>query len=370
MRVFAIALVPWLVMLGCAGQARAQFLGYTSPQTVNLPAFDAVNAPATALFPNVGQSYHELCYQDTIATAVFQLRISASFDNVNYFALSDDATSQQSGCIYGQGSYPFVEAQLLNYSGGGTLSAFYTGTSGTSGPPTGSLNQSQTVKKILAVGATATAASYLINPPCGNSSGVVYFIYNSGNNVGGSLAVQTGTDSQHLSLADTGGLFTILDNSSVQIFPVPPGPATFLKVSFSVPAGANYTAQYIFSCNSPTFGYGANVAAGTLQPAPLQNSEVVSATNTSTGVTLSATLPQSAYLFSINAHCSAGTAQLTVTNGTSNLWSSGAAEVTTTTFKMQWNPGLASTLGGELVITLGSCGGGNTGTLDVQASFN
>jgi hypothetical protein len=43
--------------------------------------------------------------------------------------------------------------------------------------------------------------------------------------------------------------------------------------------------------------------------------------------------------------------------------------VGTTTFKFQWNPGLSGASGDTITISLTTCGGANTGTLDVQGSL-
>jgi hypothetical protein len=102
----------------------------------------------------------------------------------------------------------------------------------------------------------------------------------------------------------------------------------------------------------------------------IANSEQVSAANAAVSqVTGGATqFPSRGVLFSVSARCSAGTAQLTVKDGATPIWSTAATEVTTTTFRYQWNPGLTSSVGNQLTIQLSTCGAANTGTLDVQTS--
>jgi hypothetical protein len=112
------------------------------------------------------------------------------------------------------------------------------------------------------------------------------------------------------------------------------------------------------------------LAGAQIQSTQTFNSETVSATNAAAVANFgNATFGlQRDHLYSVSARCSAGTAQLTVSDGGTQIWSTAATEVSTTTFKFQWNPGLAGSLGKVMVVTLGTCGGGNIGTLDVQGS--
>jgi hypothetical protein len=108
--------------------------------------------------------------------------------------------------------------------------------------------------------------------------------------------------------------------------------------------------------------------------APFQNlnSESTSAANSAVTKSIPAASISRVHLFSVSARCSAGTAQLQVKDGVGGtvIWSTGATEVTTTTFRFQWSPGLASSGGNGMDIVLSTCGAANTGTLDVQASQN
>jgi hypothetical protein len=106
---------------------------------------------------------------------------------------------------------------------------------------------------------------------------------------------------------------------------------------------------------------------GTIQFNPL-NGEGVSAANAPVTVTLTGSQTNRYAVYSVSARCSAGTSGITITQAGTTIWSTGAAEVTTTTFKFQWNPGLTLGPGQTLVITLATCGAANTGTLDTQVS--
>jgi hypothetical protein len=96
-----------------------------------------------------------------------------------------------------------------------------------------------------------------------------------------------------------------------------------------------------------------------------KNQQVTSASNAPVSVTLTAPAHTRAHLESWAARCSAGSAAVTITDGGTTIWSSSAALVGTTTVSAVWMPGLAGRLGQNMVITLGTCGSGNTGVLDV-----
>ena len=101
------------------------------------------------------------------------------------------------------------------------------------------------------------------------------------------------------------------------------------------------------------------------QPGNTLNQEKVSAVGATTVVTLG-TPRVRAHLASLDYRCSSGTAQVTITDGTTVIWTSPPSIVGTTVGTKAWYPPLASTLGNNMTITLGSCGSRATGTLDVQ----
>jgi TRAP-type C4-dicarboxylate transport system substrate-binding protein len=100
------------------------------------------------------------------------------------------------------------------------------------------------------------------------------------------------------------------------------------------------------------------------------NSSVTGLAATAVTKTLAATSSGArAHLYSFSAFCSAGTSTVTVTDGGVQIWTSSAGWVPTTLISASWIPGLTGGFGKTMVITLASCGGGNTGTLNVQADI-
>jgi len=97
-------------------------------------------------------------------------------------------------------------------------------------------------------------------------------------------------------------------------------------------------------------------------------SESVSAANTAVSITLTGAVNEQNTLYKISGRCSAGTAQLTVSLGATQVWSTAPGEVGTTNRTETWNPGLSSGYNQSIVVTLTACGAGNTGTLSVQGT--
>lgn len=105
------------------------------------------------------------------------------------------------------------------------------------------------------------------------------------------------------------------------------------------------------------------------QPGNTLNQEVTGAVGAATVVTLVAPGTTRAHLVSLDARCSSGPAQVTITNGAAGpiLWSSPPMIVGTLTLTRQWSPPLAGSFGTNLVVTLSPCGGQNaSGTLDIH----
>lgn len=98
-----------------------------------------------------------------------------------------------------------------------------------------------------------------------------------------------------------------------------------------------------------------------------QNQVQTSSTNAAVSVTIAAAANQRAYVYRVDARCSAGTATVTITDNAVTVWSTSTGAVSTTNLTNQWNPPLTSTGANQaMVVTLGTCGGGNTGVLVVQ----
>ena len=368
-----------LALAACAQRASAQFIGYTSPQSAQQKVFSgqttAQTTPVATVsctpvngtpcgIPNIGQTVHFLTY--TVGgggAATIQIRLEGSFDGSTWITISDDATDLTGGEVVGVGYYPAVRANLVTCAGCGgavAVTANYSGVSSSPAVPYGFYNPSQQVRKVVftnqsVAGGFVTATG--VAAPYGSTAG---FILVTGTIVNGSSVSIVG----HVGQVSLSGLLTCntVNGLSTDICFVPASPANNVDVTFTG-NGSTVSLYYIFYPPG-------QAGPASAQPPGTVNKESTSAVNTAVSQTITANTGQRAHLYSVNARCSAGTAQLTVSDGGTQAWSTAATEVGTTTFKFQWNPALANswTASNNLVVTLSTCGAGNTGTLDVQAS--
>lgn len=331
-------------------------------------------AAASGCLSNLGQTVHFVFYGGRNGANVtgVQIRLEASYNSDaatcstgTWFPISDDGTdpgTNNTNLLLGIGTFPFLRVNLVacgptgsTCNGGLRLVASYTGTSSIPGNPFGSYGPGQQIRKVVFLNQDAgvTKTSSFFATPYGSTAG---FLLLSGNafTAGSTIAV-TGSG--------TAMTFTIPAAGGALVIPVPATPATTVNLLYtSAGAGNTFTVTYFF------FPPGQIQPAGT-QPANVTNSEATAAANTAVITTLSPQPFQRAFLFNVSARCSAGTAQLTVVDGATQIYSTAAAQVVATpNFDKQWNAGLAGSPGNNLVITLGTCGVGNTGTLDVQGS--
>jgi hypothetical protein len=372
---------------------------YTSPQTSIQSVFSSQTTPTVTpnssstncvptngnpcALPQLGQNIHFLTYTTTGAISELLIRLEGSLDGVRFFPIGDDAgdisgTIGISGAVCATGEYPVVRANLVRILGGGSLTASYSGTSGTSGCPIGGYNQGLQLRKSVFVNASAgTTQSAFISAPFGSMQGYLILIPTSAPRTfpaGSTLNVSTLLGSSVVSTVNglpisAGAIFS-------QAFAVPAGAGDTLQVDF-VSGGASAVTFSLFYLFSPP-GSQLGVSASTVQPPSISlaaslvssNSEQTSAANTAVTRSVTGSFGARVHLWSVSARCSAGTAQLTVKDGVAGtiVWSTAATEVATTTFKFQWNPSLSSASGNGMDITLGTCGAANTGTLDVQLS--
>lgn len=372
--------------------AYAQFDGYVSPQTVSNEVMNAVTAavatpntnstkacvPAaagTCGIQNLGQNVHFLNYTTTGPITELDIRLEGSLNGTTWFPISDDANAvngsvQPFGSVYGVGYYPFVRANLVAITGGGTLTAYYAGTSATSGPLLGSYNPAQQIQKtVFAKQPAGSNASGTINAPFYSGLGFALVYSTAGFPASSQLQVTgisaSGAQETVVSLLGTGPF---------QIVPIPAiiGENLFVNYTAGGASAGTMTINYVFiQPGAATAISGPHVQPITAGMPSNLNSETVSGTNAAAVKTINSGGFR-VHLYSVNARCSAGTAQLQVINvdlsGNTFLWTTGAAEVGTTSYHLQWDPGLATNWGDLMIVELTACGGGNVGTLDVQAS--
>jgi hypothetical protein len=393
MRTKIAILIAALCIAGCAPRrAAAQFTGFTAPQSTSAVVMNAVTgttatptglpsggckavAPGgTCQIDDLGQTFSVLLYTTTGLVTNLDIRLEGSLDGVNFFPVSNDATSSGSGAVFANGWYPKLRANLVSFAaaGGITLTAQYVGTSTNNGPLFGNYSAAQTFEKPVIQGqAMGTGGTFTAQSQTGSSLGYLIVSSRTGAAFPAGSTFTTSALILGRATAASGPTYAVGGLGTLSIL-LPASAVSADQISvFYHSGGASvdlFDAYFVFIQPGQQTG----ISSATTQPlsnsAATLNTETTSAVATAATVTITGISGLRAHLFSVSARCSAGTSAVTATDGVTQIWSTAAAEVGTTTFKFQWNPGLASSAGNSMVITLGSCGAGNTGTLDVQAS--
>ena len=381
------AFLTVMLLLAIATSASAQGPTYTVPLTQSNTIFNAVTAATiSGCLSNQGQNLwfsNYLVSGGTPNTIQYRLEYSYNSDAATcttgtWFAMSDDATDLTQGEVIGVGSYPFIRANLVSCDGcnPATFTAFYNASSSTNAALYGFYNPSQQVRKTAFVSAAANAnQTTTVACPYGSTSGFLVF-----NSTGTLPANSTLSLTLHYGSFSTSGIGigpASLGYTGAFTIRIPTGstPCTTVDVKYTSGGASTkkVSALYFF------FPPGSTNPPGVQPDSPtFVNQEVTSAVNTAVSVTLTGATgtPQRGYVYSVSARCSAGTAQLTITDGGgggTQIYSTAATQVGTSNFDKTWPVGLSSnptpaTLPSQLTVTLGTCGGANTGTLDVQGS--
>lgn len=225
-----------------------QVVGVVTPATFNQTVLNAVSAPqASATIRQLGQSVHYLVYFTGGTVTSLSIQLEGSSDGVNWLRISETATNTVSGGVYANIYLPLIRANLTALSGTNpTVTAFYSGTSVTAGPPAGIFNTSSLNAKFLAVAAPAnTTQTFTALPPSGNSAGTLLLSFSAPVS-GATIAVLGGTDATHLATVLPA---TTLQNvaGGQQVF-VGPQPANILQITYTAPGAtaATYDLTYQF----------------------------------------------------------------------------------------------------------------------------
>jgi len=99
----------------------------------------------------------------------------------------------------------------------------------------------------------------------------------------------------------------------------------------------------------------------------LFNTSSTGAADTAVTATIAAAASTRAHVYSVSAFCSAGSATITITDNAVTKWPTPAGTVGTSLFAAAWPVAWTGATNSPVVVTLSTCGPGNTGTLSVQA---
>lgn len=255
------------MFLGLSGALRAQFIGYTSLQTVQVRLLNAVTTPTTANVPNLGQTVHSLTYSAVSCTGL-DIRLEGSNDGSTFFTISTDANDTGPNPIGGVtgvggvtavGYFPIVRVNLAAVFGAGcAVTAFYSGTSTIAPSPTQVYQQASGYRFPVTLN-TVTSNPFTtieIPTPFGNTQGSVWVQCNAAGVA--TNCTSGGVLSVNASPADTGlGTIQILSHAIastgplLQRFDIPGYPSNRIFVSLTPTAASTNTWSifYNFSGN-------------------------------------------------------------------------------------------------------------------------
>src|SRR5581483_317833 len=218
-------LFAMLALLGCsARRAEAQFIGYTSPQTVSqsIATGASCSPPISQIVPNLGQTVHTVTYTVNNGSEPIFAFIQGSIDGVTFIQVS---------C-----SNPATKVTVQ-----------YSGTSVTPGPNFADVDASYYIKNIVVNNQPVNApfTSPLITSPYGNSSGTLALTF-SGAAAPSGAVLQVTCNSNFAQLPPSFSLAPTL--GTTQFFTVPPFPCENLVLNYNSNNGTgNYTLTYFFN---------------------------------------------------------------------------------------------------------------------------
>jgi hypothetical protein len=247
-----------LALLLTAAPAIAQQV-YTIPQTLGpITCINAAVAPTTSsttpgaatFIKNIGQISHTLTYTTSGTITSLQIEIDGSDDGTHWGAISNTATATGGGGVQAAIYKPYLRCNLVAVTGGGSVTAYYTGAAATAGPTFGIYSASGVYSRVLATADDATANNtYAITSPTGQTGGLIFLKANAGGSVAGcGVTLSAGPDSTHTQQITT---FTIAasGSSGPSLLTVPniPEGALSLTVSCAAIGSGTYYLSYQFS---------------------------------------------------------------------------------------------------------------------------
>lgn len=240
-------------------QARAQFLGYTSPQTTQVTLANGLactggpqtfTTGTTPGFDNLGQTQHYATIvpaNGAATTAKFEIDGIDALGNVT--RISDQGFMNSSInpiTLSGSGYFPRISVVVTCTPNSGTFTLTYSGTSSTSNLNVGGYLLAQLDKVLAVLSPANTNLTASIQSPFGTLAGTLAFNYTGSGPAGSTITV---TCNGTLSLYATTQVFTLATAGTPQFFPVNLGNCTFAGIAYTSggATGVGFSMEFIFS---------------------------------------------------------------------------------------------------------------------------
>jgi hypothetical protein len=237
-----LALATILLTAALAAPTHAQFIGYVGLQTVASTPFNNVACTGSfqqAVIPNLGQTSHYIVIS---GGSILSARLLGSNDGgVNFVTISDTLVGNGSSnqpTVVGSGYYGIVEVGLT-CSAGNNVTVKYTGQGITPGAVVGDQQISQ-YEKVLG-GASLVSTSQIFQTPFSSSAGNIYFQYSSAGAPPTGSTVQVICSQSFSNALPTfnAGLFTVVNNTTLQSFTVPPNGCPYVNLAYNAGTGGS-----------------------------------------------------------------------------------------------------------------------------------
>lgn len=354
------------------GTAHAQFIGYTSPQTVQQTLATnqlCTGAAQTFSIQNLGQTQHQLNAAAVTGATQFQAEIDGIDRAGNVLRISDilepspNGAPNSSGSITATGYYPQFQVKVTCSPNTATYTISYSGASSSFIGDFGNYLAGQIDKVTFNGNAATSSQTDTIQTPFGSSGGTIFFKYNTTSAAGGTLSVTCAVASGS-TFAQPMPLNVSLANTILgQQFQVPDQACPYLTVTYTPGGGGTINAEYVFALPGMAFRATTDPCeSGTFQ----KQSVAVAAGAAGTSQQIALQIGQSIYVcgYQLSQVATAGTLQWvygTGTNcgtGTTNL--TGAMGVTASQ-PFSYGTGGATVMkvpqGNELCLTTTGAGG-------------
>lgn len=370
-----IALILALAALLYAQPARAQFIGFTSPQTtISTPYNNVVPTPGQCVaVQNLGQNVHFLSYtvNNPAGLQYLDIRMDGTIDGTNFFPISDDAVgTAPNGSLYAIGYYAKVCVRVADFqqNATATLHVTYSGSSATSGPLLGTYSKAQTNNKsIFSEIAASSFQEATFASPTGSSLGYLFIFAPTAGNLPAGSTIQVVS-----SVGSTGTTvipITTLSTTLPLIIGIPDSRGSQIDVQYGGGGASATLLSMVYVFVDPASESG--LSGGTQQPLNTFNTETVSAVNTTQTKNIIGKIGTRVHIFQIGVRCGgAGIATVTVEDGVggSVIFETVNTSLANSSTISRWAPGLATAMGNGASIIVGSCGDGTASGLDIQAS--
>jgi hypothetical protein len=250
-----------IAVLLLALPAAAQFIGYTSPQTVTSVPYNNMTctqalAASPVVIPNVGQTFHTATLTSgALGATGISYSILGSYDGTVVFNISDvgtgtDASTGLTG-VTASGYYPVVLVVVKTCTPASqTITIKYSGTSAAAGPLGGALLVGQLVKNISNGLTAGSSASLTVNSPFGSSAGILYFSYSGSGPASSTLTVQCASN-QSISVPIFTSPSLVTTSGVLQRFIVPPTSCYSITVGYNSGGASSATFSLDYELSTP-----------------------------------------------------------------------------------------------------------------------